>query len=123
MSISDSTLLIPDEELLKQIKYDEKGLVPAIVQDIRTGKILMQAYMNQESLEMTFKTGNATYWSRSRQKLWMKGETSGHIQKVKQILLDCDGDSLVLVVEQTGPACHTGQYTCFYRTLAVRDEQ
>lgn len=121
--MSDSTLLIPDEELLKQIKYDEKGLVPAIVQDIRTGKILMQAYMNQESLEMTFKTGNATYWSRSRQKLWMKGETSGHIQKVKQILLDCDGDSLVLVVEQTGPACHTGQYTCFYRTLAVRDEQ
>ncbi len=120
--MSDSTRLIPDEELLKQIKYDEKGLVPAIVQDMHTGKILMQAYMNQQSLEMTLQTGNATYWSRSRQKLWMKGETSGHIQKVHQILLDCDADSLVLLVEQTGPACHTGNPTCFYRTLATRRE-
>lgn len=121
--MSDSTILIPNEELLKQIKYDEKGLVPAIVQDRHTGKILMQAYMNQESLELTLETGNATYWSRSRQKLWMKGETSGHTQKVYQILLDCDADSLILLVDQTGPACHTGELSCFYRTLAVRDEK
>jgi phosphoribosyl-AMP cyclohydrolase len=90
---------------------------------VHTGEILMQAFMNRESLGKTLETGNATYWSRSRGKLWMKGETSGNIQKVHRILIDCDQDSLILLVEQKGPACHTGEETCFYRTLAKRAAQ
>jgi phosphoribosyl-AMP cyclohydrolase len=118
-----SELNVIDPELLGQVKFDDKGLVPAITQNVRTGEILMQAFMNRESLEKTLETGHATYWSRSRAKLWMKGETSGHIQKVHQILIDCDQDSLILLVEQRGPACHTGEETCFYRTLAKRGSQ
>ena len=102
-------LNVVDQELLDRVKFDDKGLVPAITQNVRTGEILMQAFMNRESLEKTLETGHATYWSRSRGKLWMKGETSGNIQKVHQILIDCDQDSLVLLVEQKGPACHTGE--------------
>jgi phosphoribosyl-AMP cyclohydrolase len=116
-------LNVVNQDLLDQVKFDDKGLIPAITQNARTGEILMQAFMNRESLEKTLETGNATYWSRSRGKLWMKGETSGNIQKVRQILIDCDQDSLVLLVEQKGPACHTGQETCFYRTLAKRESQ
>jgi phosphoribosyl-AMP cyclohydrolase len=116
----ESKVLNVDQELLDKIKFDDRGLVPAITQNVRTGEILMQAFMNRESLEKTLETGHATYWSRSRQKIWMKGETSGHVQKVHQILIDCDQDSLVLLVEQNGPACHTGEETCFYRTLAKR---
>ncbi len=118
--MSDYKLRV-DEELINQVKFDDKGLVPAIAQHFRTGEILMQAYMNRESLVRTLETGNATYWSRSRAKLWMKGETSGHVQKVQGILLDCDADSLVLLVDQVGPACHTGEQTCFHRTLAKKD--
>lgn len=116
--MSEFSKLSEDKELLKKIKFDDRGLVPAIAQDVRTGEVLMLAYMNRESIELTLKSGNATYWSRSRKKLWMKGETSGHIQKVKGILIDCDEDTLLLQVEQTGPACHTGNRTCFYRELA-----
>jgi len=116
-------LNVVDRMLLDHVKYDDKGLVPAITQNVRTGEILMQAFMNKESLEKTLETGHATYWSRSRGKLWMKGETSGNIQKVHQILIDCDQDSLILLVEQKGPACHTGEETCFYRTLAKRGAQ
>jgi phosphoribosyl-AMP cyclohydrolase len=116
-------LNVVNPELLDQVKFDDKGLVPAITQNVRTGEILMQAFMNRESLEKTLETGHATYWSRSRAKLWMKGETSGNVQKVHQILIDCDQDSLILLVEQKGPACHTGEETCFYRTLAKRGSQ
>lgn len=93
------------------------GLVPCVVQDAKTNQVLMLAYMNAESLQKTVETGFATYWSRSRQELWVKGETSGHYQHVKQILVDCDEDTLLIKVEQEGAACHTGKYSCFYRTL------
>ena len=116
-------LNVVNQELLDKVKFDDKGLIPAITQNVRTGEILMQAFMNRESLEKTLETGQATFWSRSRGKLWTKGETSGNIQKVQQILIDCDQDSLVLLVEQKGPACHTGEETCFYRTLAKRGTQ
>lgn len=99
------------------IKYDEKGLVPAVAQDYISGKVLMVAYMNEESLRMTIETGKATYFSRSRQKLWVKGENSGNIQLVKEILVDCDEDTLILKVDPQGPACHTGHQTCFYRKI------
>jgi phosphoribosyl-AMP cyclohydrolase len=101
-----------------QVNFDKgNGLVPCVVQDVKTGQVLMLAYMNQESLQKTIDTGFATYWSRSRQELWIKGETSGHYQHVKQILIDCDEDTLLIKVEQEGAACHTGKYSCFYRTL------
>ena len=104
--------------MIENVKFDEHGLVPAIAQDVRTGAVLMLAYMNEESLKLTLETGYATYYSRSRQKLWKKGEESGHVQKVRAIRYDCDGDTLLLQVEQTGPACHTGAYTCFHHTLS-----
>lgn len=93
------------------------GLIPAVVQDAATGEVLMLAYMNQASLDRTLHTGLATYWSRSRQELWCKGETSGHYQHVQEILIDCDEDTLLLKVIQDGAACHTGNRTCFYRPL------
>lgn len=102
---------------LPELKYDERGLIPAIAQDATTGQILMQAYMNEEALRMTIETGFVHYYSRSRQALWRKGETSGNQQILRKILVDCDLDSLVVKVDQTGPACHTGEQTCFYREL------
>lgn len=93
------------------------GLVPVIVQDVTTKEVLMLAYMNEESLQKTITSGFATYWSRSRQELWLKGETSEHYQHVKDIRVDCDNDTLLLLVEQTGAACHTGHYSCFYRNV------
>ncbi|HEX3011597.1 MAG TPA: bifunctional phosphoribosyl-AMP cyclohydrolase/phosphoribosyl-ATP diphosphatase HisIE [Syntrophomonadaceae bacterium] len=101
--------------MLEDIKFDERGLVPAIIQDENSGQVLMMAYMNRESLQKTLETGRTCFYSRSRQELWSKGETSGNIQKVKQILFDCDADTLLIKVEQTGAACHTGHYSCFYR--------
>ncbi|OQB14974.1 MAG: Phosphoribosyl-ATP pyrophosphatase [Firmicutes bacterium ADurb.Bin193] len=98
-------------------KYDENGLIPVIVQDWRTKTVLMQAYMNEESLRLTKETGKATYYSRSRGKLWVKGEESGHFQYVKEIFTDCDNDCLLLKVEQVGSACHTNNFSCFYRDL------
>lgn len=105
------------EELFKQIKFDGKGLVPAIAQDINTKEVLMMAYMNKESIEKTIESGFAHYYSRSRNELWKKGETSGNIQKVKGFYYDCDGDTLLVKVLQTGPACHTGEYTCFHNPI------
>ena len=99
------------------LKFDEKGLIPAIVQDARTGKVLMMAYMNEESLEITKKEGRACFWSRSRRELWRKGETSGNVQKVVSIKTDCDGDCLLIVVEPAGPACHTGEESCFFNEI------
>ena len=102
-------------DIIDQLKYDEKGLIPAIAQDYKTDEVLMLAYMNAESLAKTLETGKAHYYSRSRQKLWLKGETSGHFQKVRSLSIDCDGDTVLLKVEQTDAACHTGHRSCFYR--------
>ena len=104
-------------ELTNQIKYDEKGLVPAIVQDYLSNEVLMVAYMNKESLQRTLVSGKTHFWSRSRQKYWLKGEHSGHIQLVKEVFIDCDNDSLVIKVEQKVAACHKGYRSCFYRRL------
>ena len=93
------------------------GLIPVVVQDAKTKELLMLAYANEEALRKTLSTGYAHYWSRSRSKLWMKGETSGHTQKIKKILVDCDYDTLLYVVDQKGPACHTGKDTCFHNKL------
>ncbi len=108
-----------DNTIMNEVKFDEKGLVPAITQDCRTEEVLMLAYMNRESLELTIETGKAHYFSRSRQQLWLKGETSGHFQQVRSISIDCDGDTLLLKVEQTGAACHTGHHSCFFRKAEV----
>jgi phosphoribosyl-AMP cyclohydrolase len=99
------------------LKYDEKGLIPAIVQDAESGQVLMLAYMNEEALEATLRTGQTHFWSRSRQELWHKGATSGNIQQVVEIAVDCDADTLLVRVRPAGPACHTGNVTCFYRHL------
>ena len=106
---------------MSKIKFDEKGLVPAIAQDAKTGQVLMLAYMNAESLQMTLDSGYATYFSRSRQQLWRKGETSGHTQRVLEMRYDCDGDALLLAVEQEGPACHTGEISCFHNPILTAD--
>lgn len=99
-------------------RWNADGLVPAIAQDARTGEVLMLAWMNAESLRLTLETGRATYWSRSRGKLWVKGEESGHTQTVVDVLIDCDQDTILVKVEQAGAACHTGARTCFYRVAA-----
>ncbi len=99
------------------LNFDSRGLIPAVVQDVNTLKVLMVAWMNAESLRLTRETGEAYFWSRSRQQLWHKGATSGNIQQVRQILVDCDQDTLLLLVDPAGPACHTGERTCFYRAL------
>ena len=103
------------EALLK----DPAALIPAIVQDISSNEVLMLAYMNTQSLALTLSTGKATYWSRSRNELWVKGATSGHFQEVHSVTLDCDGDALLLKVKQTGVACHTGDRTCFHTPLEL----
>lgn len=107
-----------DNDFLDTIKWDDDGLVPAIAQDAESGRILMVAWMNREALARTAELNEAVYWSRSRGKLWHKGEESGHVQRVRAIRLDCDADVILLAVEQTGGiACHTGRESCFYREL------
>jgi phosphoribosyl-ATP pyrophosphohydrolase/phosphoribosyl-AMP cyclohydrolase len=101
--------------LVEQLKFNAHGLIPAITRDVDNGEVLMLAWMNAEAVEQTLATGKVHYYSRSRQKLWMKGESSGHLQLVREIRLDCDADTLLLSVEQLGAACHTGQRSCFYR--------
>ena len=101
------------------LTYDEKGLIPAIAQDAASGEVLMMAWMNAEALARTLETGRVTYWSRSRQAFWVKGESSGHVQELVDLRVDCDRDCLLLQVRQTGPACHTNRRSCFY--TAVRD--
>ena len=104
------------EKWLDEIKWDANGLVPAIAQDAKTGKVLMLAWMNRDALMQTVENGRAVYWSRSRKKIWPKGETSGHVQKIKSIRIDCDKDVVLLKVEQLGGiACHTGRNSCFYK--------
>ena len=104
------------------IVFDERGLVPAIVQDAATRQVLMLAYMNAESLRLTQSTGETHFWSRSRQEIWHKGATSGNMQQVVSIQVDCDGDTLLVQVRPAGPACHTGETTCFFRTLSWMKE-
>lgn len=99
------------------LKLDANGLIPAVVQQEGTGEVLMVAWMSEESLRLTFETGTTWFWSRSRKELWNKGATSGNMQKVRRILIDCDVDTLVVEVDSSGPACHTGNRTCFYREL------
>jgi phosphoribosyl-AMP cyclohydrolase len=99
------------------MKFDEHGLIAAIVQDAATHEVLMQAFMNEEALRLTLETGIAHYYSRSRKKLWKKGESSGHLQKVREVRLDCDQDAILMQVDQIGGACHTGYRSCFYRII------
>ncbi|MHB0914261.1 MAG: bifunctional phosphoribosyl-AMP cyclohydrolase/phosphoribosyl-ATP diphosphatase HisIE [Thermoleophilia bacterium] len=108
---------MPEPVSSENLTFDQNGLLPAIVQDWYTGEVLMQAFMNAEAVDRTVESGRTWFWSRSRQKLWNKGETSGHFQFVKDIRYDCDLDCLLLVVEQRGPACHTSEHTCFHRAL------
>lgn len=103
------------------VKFDGAGLVPCVVQERDTGEVLMLAYMNRESLQKTIDTGYTWFWSRSRQELWNKGATSGHLQRVVRLLYDCDGDTLLAVVEQTGPACHTGTHSCFTGRVLIEE--
>lgn len=104
------------------LHWDDQGLIPAVVQDAATQQVLMVAYMNAESLARTLATGETVFWSRSRQALWHKGETSGNVQRVRAIYVDCDADTLLVLVEPAGPACHTGAVSCFFRTLEGADE-
>ena len=102
------------------VNWDECGLAPAIVQDANSGAVLMLAYMNAEALRLTLETNEAHFWSRSRKELWHKGATSGNIQRVREVRIDCDADTLLLKVDPAGPACHTGEVSCFYRILSER---
>lgn len=108
-------------EIAERLTVSPDGLVAAIAQEVGTGAVLMLAWMDAEALDLTLRTGRATYWSRSRREYWVKGETSGHVQRVLDVRLDCDGDAVLLTVEQTGPACHTGTHSCFdvSRTLPL----
>ena len=104
------------------VRYNDQGLVPAVVQDRTSGAVLMLAWMDEEALRRTLATRQATYWSRSRQEYWVKGETSGHTQRVRRVALDCDGDTILLEVDQVGPACHTGAATCFDASLVLLND-
>ena len=99
------------------LRYDARGLIPAIAQDAESGEVLMMAWMNADAVARTLQTGRVTYWSRSRQEFWVKGETSGHVQDLVEMRIDCDRDALLVLVRQTGPACHTGRRSCFYTAL------
>ena len=104
--------------MISELKYDDKGLIPTIIQDVENNEVLMLAYMDKTALKKTIETGKTHFWSRSRQKYWMKGETSGNVQLLKEILYDCDEDTLLIKVKQVGSgACHTGNRTCFYRSI------
>ncbi len=109
------------ERVFDSLPFGSDGLLPAVAQQYDTGEVLMLAWMNRAALSETLATGHVCYWSRSRARLWRKGETSGHVQHLRELRLDCDGDALLLLVEQTGPACHTGRATCFYN--AVRGDR
>jgi phosphoribosyl-AMP cyclohydrolase / phosphoribosyl-ATP pyrophosphohydrolase len=107
--------------IFDELKFDEKGLIPVVTQDNRTDEVLMVAYMNKEALEKSLETGTVHYWSRSRNKLWLKGETSGHFQYIRSVSYDCDGDTLLIKAEQKGAACHTGHHSCFFRKINMED--
>jgi phosphoribosyl-AMP cyclohydrolase len=104
------------------LTFDDRGLIPAVAQDAATGRVLMLAWMNEEAVRRTLSSGRVTYWSRSRQAFWVKGETSGHLQHLVELRIDCDRDALLLLVRQDGPACHTGRESCFFTAIADQDE-
>jgi phosphoribosyl-AMP cyclohydrolase len=108
-----------DAVTFDELAYDDRGLIPAIVQDAESGDVLMMAWMNRDSVALTVAEGRTVFWSRSRQELWRKGETSGHIQHVEDLLVDCDADVLLVRVHQEGAACHTGERSCFFRTVGA----
>lgn len=108
---------VPVEDFLAQVRFDGAGLVPCIVQEGSTGLVLMMAWMNEESLKLTLETGSTWFWSRSRSELWHKGATSGNTQRLVELRFDCDADTLLALVEAAGPACHTGAYSCFFRSV------
>jgi phosphoribosyl-AMP cyclohydrolase len=108
---------------LDDLKYSAHGLIPAIIQDVDTSEVLMMAYMNKTSLEKTIQTGKTNFWSRSRQKYWMKGETSGHVQEVQEVFIDCDTDTVLIKVKQKGVACHEGYKNCFFRKYDAKSGQ
>lgn len=120
---SPNNLTIPLPEVLDQLAFDDKGLIPVITQDLETKAVLMMAWMNKLSLQKTLETGRMTYWSRSRNQLWVKGETSGHYQNVKSMSFDCDGDTILCQVEQSGAACHTGRESCFYISIDAQHQR
>lgn len=111
-----------DGELIG-LTFDERGLIPAVVQDVSSREVLMVAWMNRQSLQLTQEIGETHFWSRSRQQLWHKGATSGNVQKVHEIRVDCDADTLLVLVEPQGPACHTGEQSCFYRTMQQEKQE
>nr|TFG53677.1 MAG: phosphoribosyl-AMP cyclohydrolase [Hyphomicrobiales bacterium] len=111
----NSTEQLSHEEFITAVKFDANGLVVCVAQEANSKAVLMVAWMNEEALRLTLSSGEITYWSRSRKSLWRKGETSGHTQKLREALIDCDGDTLLLKVDQIGPACHTGAPNCFFR--------
>lgn len=111
------------DELLPQLVLNQQGLIPVITQCVSSGEVLMQAWMNIEALQLTLDTGQMTYWTRSRQQLWVKGATSGHIQKLVELRIDCDGDSLLCLVEQSGAACHTNRSSCYYFSVKPQQHQ
>ena len=104
-------------KILDQLKFDDNGLIPAIIQDVENNEVLMVGYMNRESIKRTLELGKTCFWSRSRREFWVKGETSGHVQIVRNVYFDCDGDALLIKVEQKGGACHTGYRSCFFREM------
>jgi phosphoribosyl-AMP cyclohydrolase len=106
-------------KILDQLKFDDNGLIPAIIQDVENNEVLMVGYMNRESVKRTLELGKTCFWSRSRQQFWVKGETSGHFQIVRNVYFDCDCDALLIKVEQKGGACHTGYHSCFYREMSL----
>jgi phosphoribosyl-AMP cyclohydrolase len=112
-----------DAQLAQTLKFDATGLIPAIIQDASSGEVLMMAWMNREALEKTLQTGKTHFFSRSRNKLWLKGESSGHLQHVRSVAADCDGDVLLIKVAQVGAACHDGYYSCFYREYRASEEK
>jgi phosphoribosyl-ATP pyrophosphohydrolase/phosphoribosyl-AMP cyclohydrolase len=107
--------------LITGLRFDDSGLIPVIVQDVETKEVLMMAYMNSDAFSLTMQTGETWFWSRSRNELWNKGKTSGNTQRVVEIRVDCDADTLLVLVEPAGPACHTGERTCFYRSMTMDD--
>jgi len=121
LTSSGTGKLEPMSNPLENLKFDANGLIPAIIQDHHNGEVLMMAWMNQESLQRTIDTKLCTYWSRSRQKYWVKGETSGHVQHVKSISVDCDQDALLIKIEQVGAACHENYRSCFFRDIVDGD--
>ena len=121
MSVNSFTIVSSENSSLADIKFNKDGLIPVIAQCVHSGTVLMMAWMNEEALRKTIDTNDMYYFSRSRQKLWQKGETSGHFQKLVELRLDCDNDAILALIEQIGPACHTGTKSCFFKSIREFD--